>query len=220
MNLLHIDTSIRGEQSVSRLLSKAAVQRMQEHDPAIDVIYRDLVAAPVPHLTGEHLAGSPSVKEEIALGEELLEEFISADVVVIGVAFYNLTISSQLKAWIDRIVIAGKTFRYTENGFEGLANDKWVILTVARGGEYRQGTGLNSSEHAEAYLRSIFAFIGVTRLDVVVAEGLAISEEHAESGKQAAFEAISALDPVCDLCATGQREGLPRTERQEVTHHA
>ena len=86
---------------------------------------------------------------------------IGADVVVIGVAFYNLTISSQLKAWIDRIVIAGKTFRYTENGFEGLANDKWVILTVARGGEYRQGTGLNSSEHAEAYLRSIFAFIGV-----------------------------------------------------------
>lgn len=100
MNLLHIDTSIRGEQSVSRLLSKAAVQRMQEHDPAIDVIYRDLVAAPVPHLTGEHLAGSPSVKEEIALGEELLEEFISADVVVIGVAFYNLTISSQLAAAI------------------------------------------------------------------------------------------------------------------------
>ena len=88
MNLLHIDTSIRGEQSVSRLLSRATVQRMQEHDPAIDVIYRDLVATPVPHLTGEHLLGSLSVKEEIALGEELLEEFISADVVVIGVAFY------------------------------------------------------------------------------------------------------------------------------------
>ena len=220
MNLLHIDTSIRGEQSVSRLLSRATVQRMQEHDPAIDVIYRDLVATPVPHLTGEHLLGSLSVKEEIALGEELLEEYISADVVVIGVAFYNLTISSQLKAWIDRIVVAGKTFRYTESGSEGLAYDKRVILTVARGGEYRQGAGLNSSEHAEAYLRSMFAFIGVTRLDVVVAEGLAISEEHTERGKQAAFEAISALDPVCDLCATGQREGLPRTERQEVTHHA
>lgn len=199
MKLLHIDSSILGEQSVSRMLSRATVQRLKEHNPAIDIIHRDLVAVPVPHLTGDHLAASPAVMDEIAFGEKLLDEFINADVIVIGVALYNLTISSQLKAWIDRIVIAGKTFRYTENGSEGLAQDKRVILAVARGGQYRQGLPLASSEHAEAYLRSMFAFIGVTKLDVIVAEGLAISEAHRESGMQAAFEAISVLDPCCDF---------------------
>lgn len=199
MKLLHIDSSILGEQSVSRMLSRAVVRRLKEHNPAIDIVHRDLVAVPVPHLTGDHLAASPAVMEDIALGEKVLDEFITADVVVIGVAFYNLTISSQLRTWIDRIVIAGKTFRYTENGSEGLAHDKRVILAMARGGQYRPGTSLASSEHAESYLRSLFAFIGVTRLDVIVAEGLAISEAHKESGMQAAFEAIAALDPCCDF---------------------
>lgn len=199
MKLLHIDSSILGEQSVSRTLSKAAVQRLKERNPAIDIVHRDLVAVPVPHLTGDHLAASPAVMEDIALGETLLDEFINADVVVIGVALYNLTISSQLRTWIDRIVVAGKTFRHTENGSEGLARNKRVILAVARGGHYRQGTSLAVSEHAESYLRSIFAFIGVTRLDVIVAEDLAISEAHRESGTRAAFEALSALDPRCDF---------------------
>ncbi|WP_353860517.1 NAD(P)H-dependent oxidoreductase [Azospirillum formosense] len=199
MKLLHIDSSILGEQSVSRMLSRAVVRRLKEHNPAVDIVHRDLVAVPVPHLTGDHLAASPVVMEDIALGEKVLDEFITADVVVIGVAFYNLTISSQLKTWIDRIVIAGKTFRYTENGSEGLAHDKRVILAMARGGQYRPGTSLASSEHAESYLRSLFAFIGVTRLDVIVAEGLAISEAHRESGMQTAFEAIAALDPCCDF---------------------
>lgn len=199
MNLLHIDSSILGGQSVSRMLSRATVQRLKEHNPAIEIIYRDVVAVPVPHLTGDHLAASPAVTEEIAFGEKVLEEFINADIIVIGVALYNLTISSQLKAWIDRIVIAGKTFRYTQNGSVGLAHDKRVVLAVARGGQYRQGISLASSEHAEAYLRSMFGFIGVTRLDVIVAEGLAISEAHKESGKRAAFEAISLLEPSCDF---------------------
>ncbi|WP_114858151.1 FMN-dependent NADH-azoreductase [Azospirillum brasilense] len=197
MKLLHIDSSILGEQSVSRMLSRATVERLKEHNPAIDIIHRDLAAVPVPHLTGDHLAASPAVMDEIAFGEKILDEFINADVVVIGVALYNLTISSQLKAWIDRIVIAGKTFRYTENGPEGLAQEKRVILDVARGGQYRQGTSLTASEHAESYLRSIFAFIGVTRLDVIAADGLAVSDAHRESGTRAAFEALSALDPRC-----------------------
>ncbi|MBK3732982.1 FMN-dependent NADH-azoreductase [Azospirillum brasilense] len=197
MNLLHIDSSILGEQSVSRMLSKAIVQRLKDHNPEIDIVHRDLAAVPVPHLIGDHLAASPAVMEDIAFGEKLLDEFLNADVIVIGVALYNLTISSQLRTWIDRIVIAGKTFRYTENGPEGLAQDKRVVLAVARGGQYREGMSLASSEHAEAYLRSMFAFIGVTKLDVIAAEGLAISEAHRESGMQAAFEAISALDPCC-----------------------
>lgn len=195
MKLLHVDSSILGAHSVSRELSRATVQRLQDLNPETDVTYRDLVAAPVPHLTGDHLAASPAVAQEIALGEEILDEFMNADVIVIGVAFYNLTISSQLKAWIDRIVIAGKTFRYTETGVEGLARDKRIILAVARGGQYRQGGSLAPCEHAEAYLRSMFAFIGVTRIEAVVAEGLSLGEARKQSGKQAAFEAISALAP-------------------------
>lgn len=132
MKLLHIDSSILGAHSVSRELSRATVQRLKDLNPETDVTYRDLVAAPVPHLTGDHLAASPAVAQEVALGEEILDEFMNADVIVIGIAFYNLTISSQLKAWIDRIVIAGKTFRYTETGVEGLARDKRIILAVAR----------------------------------------------------------------------------------------
>ncbi|MBS1168450.1 MAG: FMN-dependent NADH-azoreductase [Proteobacteria bacterium] len=96
MNLLHIDSSILGEQSVSRMLSRATVQRLKEYNPATGIIYRDLVAVPVSHLTGDHLAASLTMMEEIALGEKLLEEFINADVIIIGVALYNLTISSQL----------------------------------------------------------------------------------------------------------------------------
>ncbi|MBS1164401.1 MAG: FMN-dependent NADH-azoreductase [Proteobacteria bacterium] len=199
MNLLHIDSSILGEKSVSRMLSRATVQRFKEYNPAAEIVYRDVVAVPVPHLTGDHLAASQAMMEEVSFGETLLEEFINADVIVIGVAFYNLSISSQLKAWIDRIVIAGKTFRYAESGSEGLALNKRVILTVARGGQYRRGASLASSEHAESYLRSMFAFIGVTKFDVIAAEGLAISEAHKESGIQAAFEAIAVLNPSCDL---------------------
>ncbi|OCW59600.1 FMN-dependent NADH-azoreductase [Hoeflea olei] len=195
MKLLHIDSSILGARSVSRTLSRAAVERLREHDPALEVIHRDLVADPLPHLTGDHLTSAPAVIEDIALGSRVLEEFINADVVVIGVALYNLTISSQLKAWIDRIVIAGKTFRYSAHGPEGLARDKRIILTVARGGHYRQGIGLASSEHAEAYLRAMFAFIGVTRLEVIAADGLSVSDAERESSRQAALEAISTLAP-------------------------
>lgn len=195
MKLLHIDSSILGEQSVSRMLSRATVQRLHEHNPAMEIIHRDLVASPLPHLTGDHLAAAPAVIDDVALGDRILDEFINADVIVIGVALYNLSISSQLKAWIDRIVIAGKTFRYTEHGPEGLAHDKRVILAVARGGHFRQGISLASSEHAEAYLRSILAFIGVTKLEVIAADGLAVSAAQKESSKQAALEAVLALDP-------------------------
>lgn len=201
MKLLHVDSSILGAHSVSRELSRATVQRLQDLNPGTEIIYRDLVATPIPHLTGDHLAASPAVAEEIALGEVILDEFISADVIVIGVAFYNLTISSQLKAWIDRIVIAGKTFRYTETGVEGLARDKRIILAVARGGQYRQGGSLATCEHAEAYLRSMFAFIGVTRLEVIEAEGLSLGDARKQSSRQAAFEAISALAPRCGHCS-------------------
>ncbi|WGF89786.1 FMN-dependent NADH-azoreductase [Marinivivus vitaminiproducens] len=200
MKLLHLDSSILGENSVSRSLSKAAVDRLRTEIPDLEVTYHDLVADPIAHLTGRYLAGqSPDVQhdqalqEDIAQGGRVLDAFLTADIVVIGVAFYNFTISSQLKAWIDRVTVAGKTFRYTEAGPEGLAGDKRVILTVARGGFYGAETPRAPFEHAETYLRSVLGFIGVTEPEVIVAEGLATGPEQRNKATTDALEAIAVL---------------------------
>jgi len=195
LKLLHIDSSILGDQSVSRVLAAAIVQRLKKHNPALEVVHRDLVTRPLPHLTADDLIpAAPAV-----IGGGVLSEFLAADVIVIGVALYNLGVSSQLKAWIDRIVVPGRTFRYTPHGPEGLSKNKRVILAVARGGNYRTGNSLATGEHAEAYLRSVFGFIGVTKLEVIAADGLAISKAQKESSKQAAMNAISTLDICCKV---------------------
>lgn len=187
MNLLHLDSSILGPSSVSRALSSHVVDQLRQKFAHLRVTYRDLAEEPIPHLSGPYLAAAHgpvdaprdvALLEDLALGEAVMKEFLAADIVVIGVAFYNFSISSQLKAWIDRIAIAGKTFRYSELGQpEGLAGNKRVFLTIARGGFYGDGSSAQAMEHAETYLRSAFSFIGVTNLDVVAAEGLKVSGE-------------------------------------------
>lgn len=200
MKLLHLDSSILGENSVSRALSRAAVERLVSENPGIEVSYRDLVAEPISHLTGQYLAGQSAsvqhdqaLQEDLALGGRVLEEFLAADVVVIGVALYNFSVASQLKAWVDRVAVAGKTFRYTEAGPEGLAGDKRVILTIARGGFYGAGTPAAPFEHAETYLRTVFGFFGVTDLEVIVAEGIATGPEQREKATNDALGAIAGL---------------------------
>lgn len=200
MKLLHLDSSILGDNSVSRKLSKATVERLTSEIPGLEVTYRDLVAEPITHLTGRYLAGQSAevqhdqaLQEDIALGGKVLEEFMSADIVVIGVGFYNFSVPSQLKAWIDRIAVAGKTFRYTETGPEGLAGDKRVILTLSRGGFYGAETPVASFEHAESYLRSIFTFLGVKDLEVIAAEGVAVGPEQRQKATNDALGAIAAL---------------------------
>ena len=201
MKLLHLDSSILGDNSVSRSLSAAVVERICSAAPDIDVTYRDLVAEPIAHLSGRYLAGqSPEVQhdqalqEDLALGDRVLEEFLAADTVVIGVALYNFTVASQLKAWIDRIFVAGKTFRYGPNGAEGLAGGKRLVIAVSRGGFYGPGTPHQSFEHAETYLRSAFAFIGITNPEVVVAEGIAIGPEQRQASIAEALEEIGHLE--------------------------
>jgi len=102
----------------------------------------------------------PQRIEDLAIGEAVLNEFLAAEIVVIGVAFYNFSISSQLKSWIDRIAVSGKTFKYTEAGPIGLAGEKRIIMTISRGGFYGPGSPTESMEHAETYLRSVFLFHG------------------------------------------------------------
>jgi FMN-dependent NADH-azoreductase len=200
MKILHIDTSIQGETSASRALSRAVVDRLKSQAPGSEVTYRDLAAQPIPHLSGPTFAGQiagghsdPAVQEDIALGGRVADEFLAADTVVIGVGFYNFGIPSQLKAWIDRITVPGKTFRYTDHGPEGLAGGKRIILAIARGGFYGPDSDRHGFEHAESYLRTILGFLGVTRIEVIAAEGMKVSPEQRERSIAAAREEIEAL---------------------------
>jgi FMN-dependent NADH-azoreductase len=168
MKLLHIDSSIQGETSASRTISATIVAQLLEQDPTLAVTYRDLAATPIDHLLPQDLAGAET--------QAFVDEFLAADIVVIGAGLYNFTIPTQLKAWIDRIVIAGKTFRYGADGVEGLATGKRVFVALARGGVYAPGTPMAAFEHAEAYLRAVLGFIGATP-EFVVAEGLAFGED-------------------------------------------
>lgn len=200
MNLLHLDSSILGPHSVSRSLSSHVVDQLRKKVPGLRATYRDLAAEPIPHLSGPYVAATrgggdvpadDALREDLALGETVMQEFLAADIVVIGVAFYNFSVSTQLKAWIDRIAVAGKTFRYTQSGRpEGLAGDKRVFLAVARGGFYGDGSPVKAMEHAETYLRSAFAFIGITNVDVVAAEGLNVSPAQRQGAIAQAQERI------------------------------
>ena len=175
MTILHLDSSITGENSVSRTISGAIVSRLSRENPGAEVVRRDLADDPLPHLT---LA---------AFGDSsVLDEFLAADTVVIGAPMYNFSVPSQLKAWIDRVVLAGKTFRYTENGPEGLAKGKRIIIALARGGIYSEGSPAAALEHVETYLRGVFNFIGIEP-EFVVAEGVNLGPEHKENAIAAAL---------------------------------
>jgi FMN-dependent NADH-azoreductase len=193
MKLLHLDASVLGSNSVSRQVSAAAVQRLKAQTPDLEIIRRDLAVQPLPHLTAEHLAGLPSVQDEVAAGQAALDEFLAADIVVIGAPMYNFTIPTQLKAWIDRILIAGKTFRYGPNGPEGLAGDKRVIIAISRGGFYGPGAPAAAAEHLETYLRTVFGFIGVTDVEFIVAEGIQVGPEHRVKAIEGALERATQL---------------------------
>ena len=184
MKLLHVDSSILGQNSASRELSAAIVARWQDAVPGLQVTYRDLDATPLPHLSGGSLAGANAA--EAAEAARVMQEFIDADVVVLGAPMYNFGIPSTLKAWIDRIAVAGKTFRYTESGPQGLAGGRKVILASSRGG-FHQDSG---ADFQEPYLRFVLGFLGITDIEVVRAEGLAVSPQHRTDGLAAAHASI------------------------------
>ena len=185
MKLLHLDTSALGTHSVTRELTAAVVARWQDAQANLTVEYRDLDAEPLPHLTGRSLAKADPVQAEA--DEATLQQFLDADVVVIGAPFYNFSIPSTLKAWIDRVAIAGRTFRYTEAGPEGLAGGKKVVIVSGRGGQYGDSS---PADFQEAYLRQVFGFIGVTDLEIVRAEGVAYSPQHRADAMAAAHASI------------------------------
>jgi len=185
MEILHIDSSIQGAVSATRELTREIVARLKATRPDAQITYRDLVSHELSHFS--QAAFKRSDELEAARNSAVLEEFLAADVLVIGAPLYNFSIPTQLKAWVDRIVIAGRTFRYTERGPEGLAGGKQVIVAVARGGVYEAGS---PAEFGESYLKFVLGFLGIRDVTFVRAEGLAFSPQHRESALSAAHEAI------------------------------
>lgn len=200
MQLLHIDSSVLGPHSASRALSAEIVARQVALHPGINVVRRDLAADAALHLSSAHLAAwQGGAVEDSALGADLakggayLEELFAADIIVIGAPMYNFSIPSQLKAWIDRVVVAGKTFRYGANGPEGLLKNKKVFIASSRGSVYAAGSPAAALEHHESYLTGVLSFIGLTDVTVVRAEGLALGTEAKEAAMFKAREDIAAM---------------------------
>jgi FMN-dependent NADH-azoreductase len=201
MQLLHIDSSVLGPHSASRALSAEIVARQVALHPGINVIHRDLAADAALHLSSAHLAAwQGGTVEDATLGMDLakggayLEELLAADIIVIGAPMYNFSIPTQLKAWIDRVVVAGKTFRYDASGAKGLlsASTK-VFIASSRGNVYAAGSPAAALEHHESYLTGVLSFIGLTNVTIVRAEGLAFGAEAKEAAMLKARENIAAM---------------------------
>ncbi|MET3377798.1 MULTISPECIES: FMN-dependent NADH-azoreductase [Variovorax] len=185
MKLLHIDSSILGAHSTSRLLSAEVVTAWRAAHPDTTVEYLDLAVDTPSHFSADALGIKTGLQEqpteaqqrENAVSEKLVSQFLASDVVVIGTPFYNFSIPTQLKAWIDRLGQVGRTFKYTEKGPVGLAGGKTVIVALSRGGIYSTSEGGQAMEHQESYLKAVFGFFGITDVRVVRAEGVAMGDE-------------------------------------------
>jgi FMN-dependent NADH-azoreductase len=177
-----------GGASVSRQLSQAIVAQLKAKHAGAQVDYLDLAQQPVPHLTAEILLGQNA--GQAALGEKILQQYLDADVVVVGAAMYNFGLSSALKAWIDRISVAGKTFKYTENGPVGLAGNKKAYIASSRGGVY----GADSpADFQEGLLQTVFGFTGVNDVEIIRAEGVNMGAELKDKALADAMAQIQAI---------------------------
>ncbi|MDV6315110.1 FMN-dependent NADH-azoreductase [Idiomarina sp. HP20-50] len=186
MKVLHIDSGIFLEQSVSRQLSQEIVDKLKGNKE-VTTVYRDLITNPVDHLTAEEL-----LAEEKSVIDELVQELLAADTLVIGAPMYNFTIPTQLKAWIDRVLQAGVTFKYTEQGPQGLVNGKKVYIASGRGGIYSEGDA-QALDHQESYLKQVLNFIGITDVTIIRAEGVNMGDEPRQQGLKKASKEIEAL---------------------------
>ncbi|MCE0460606.1 MULTISPECIES: FMN-dependent NADH-azoreductase [Pseudomonas] len=182
MKLLHIDSSILGDNSASRQLSREVVEAWKAADPDVVVTYRDLAADAISHFSAQTLvaAGTSAELRDAALQHEAnlsaatMDEFLAADAVVLAAPMYNFTIPTQLKAWIDRIAVAGKTFTYSEAGPQGLCGGKKLVIVSTAGGLH---AGQPSGVGHEQYLTHMFGFLGITDIEIVRAEGLAYGDD-------------------------------------------
>lgn len=199
--VLVINSSVNGESSVSKQLVDAVVAQLKAQQPELQIVRRDLGEAPVPHLTPAGAAGiGPAEPADAAqaatraLSDALIAELQAADTIVLGAPMYNFGIASTLKSWFDHVLRAGKTFRYTEAGSEGLLKGKRAIVAVARGGAYVDGPA-SAIDFQEPYLRHLLGFIGITDVTFVRAEGLAFGPDARSQAIAVAQAQIASLTP-------------------------
>lgn len=184
MKLLHIDSSVLADNSVSRQLTRQIVAEWTAHHPGTSVDHLDLAVDAPSHLSADSLGFrlgadaelSDVQRRENALSEALVSQFLAADVIVVGAPLYNFSVPSQLKAWIDRVAQVGRTFKYTDKGPVGLAGGKTVIVASTRGGVYSTSEQGRALEHQESYLQTVFGFFGITDVRFVRAEGVAMGD--------------------------------------------
>ncbi len=192
--LLHINASPRGDYSISRQLSAAAVKAWKASHPDGQVIERDLTKTALTFVDLDWIMGAftppeqhnESHKKALAISDELIAELVAADEIVLGLPMYNFAIPAVVKAWIDHVVRGGKTFRYGEGGPKGLlSQDKKVVIAIASAGSYAAGSPIEALDHEVPYLRFILGFIGLTNVTFVqagdtmrVAQGQISSDEY------------------------------------------
>lgn len=199
MKILHIDSSIQGELSVSRKLSAAIVARLRSVAPDSVVIYRDLASQPLPQFSSDVVAAFQAIGSGAEVPQsaaplcDALNELLDADTIVIGAPMYNFSVPTQLKSWLDAIAVPGKTFNYGPEGVKGLLGDKRVIVASARGGFYGPDSPAAAAEHHETYLRAFLEFLGVSRFEVIRAEGVRIDPRIAERAIDDAMTQVSGL---------------------------
>lgn len=195
MQILHLDSSILGDASTSRLLSTAIVEELLQQHPNAQVVRRDLVADPVAHLTeviaaGFRVPSGVAVADQSTLSEntkstQLADELLASAVIVIGAPMYNFSVASQLKTWMDRVAQPGRTFRYTADGPVGLSGGRRVIVASTRGGMYSTGAA-SGMDFQESYLKAFFGFLGINDVEFVRAERLTKGPELRERAIAAA----------------------------------
>ncbi len=197
MKILQINSSARSAGANSTRLADAVTTRLKAANPGAVVELRDLAAHPPPVLDAAALGAlftpaeqrSPEQAARVALDDALIAQLQSADAIVLGVPMYNFGVPVQLKTWIDAIARAGVTFRYTENGPEGLVKGKKVYVALARGGIYRD----TPADSQVPYLKGVLGFLGMTDVEFIYAEGLAMGPETADKAFAEAEAAIAAL---------------------------
>ncbi len=193
-NILHLDSSARGERSVSRTLSQEFVAAWQAAHPEDHVTYRDLGHQPIPNVSEAWIAAAfsnpadhtPELSEAIRLSDELIDELLAADRYVFGIPMYNLTVPASFKAYIDQVVRAGRTFAVTDSGYQGLVHGKKAVVLTAEGGVYRADTPAAAANFHEPYIKTILGFMGITDVTIIHADGLAFGDEAREKALTAA----------------------------------
>jgi FMN-dependent NADH-azoreductase len=199
--LLLVTSSLFGDQSKSAQVAHEFVEAWRAAHPGTQRVERALTAASIPHLTLDALSALMTPSEQrsaeqsasVAFADRLIEELETADTIVLAVPMYNFSIPSTLKAWIDHVARAGRTFRYTAAGPEGLLKGKKVFVITGRGGFYSGDNPAKVFDFQEPYLRGVLGFLGLTDVTFIHVEGLKVSPEAAEQAIKGARETITAI---------------------------